>query len=239
MVCFELLLDRLLAPSMRMPTLTFADALTPEDRSRSMWTRQRERVRTVRKGLLTLAFAPLVWVATTATAATLQVDGGGELLGATGVDVGGTLYDVTFVDGTCVALFSGCDDSGDFVFPTSTAAVAASQALLDQVFLDVVSGSFDSVPQATAGCAAPAECYAWTPFSPGSPSFAMALALNRSGSLSDLVLTGGDNPSLDTSNFSPHVFAVWTLTPVPEPSTAILLGLGLGALSMSRRDRRR
>jgi len=33
---------------------------------------------------------------------------GGELVGATNVNVGGTLYDVQFVEGTCVDLYDGC-----------------------------------------------------------------------------------------------------------------------------------
>jgi hypothetical protein len=41
--------------------------------------------------------------------ATLNVDGGGQLLGAFNVNVGGDLYDVVFTDGTCIVLFSGCD----------------------------------------------------------------------------------------------------------------------------------
>jgi hypothetical protein len=44
-----------------------------------------------------------------ASAATLIVDSNGILTGATGVNVGGTLYDVEFVDGSCIALFDGCD----------------------------------------------------------------------------------------------------------------------------------
>ena len=34
---------------------------------------------------------------------------GGELRGASGVDVGGTLYDVEFLNASCETVFSGCD----------------------------------------------------------------------------------------------------------------------------------
>jgi hypothetical protein len=51
--------------------------------------------------LLALLMVPQV----VAAAPILQASSGGILTGATGVDVNGTLYDVQFVDGSCVA---GC-----------------------------------------------------------------------------------------------------------------------------------
>jgi len=91
--------------------------------------------------LLLLAFN------SSATAAPILQVVGGELMGATGVDVGGTLYDVAFVDGSCIGQFSGCDNaSADFAFTTDSAAFDATLALLDQVFLDGPSGAFDSQP---------------------------------------------------------------------------------------------
>ena len=56
-------------------------------------------------------------------------------------NVDGSLYDFEFLDGTCVALFSGCDDISDFTFSTVAAATLASQALLDQVRLNGVAPS--------------------------------------------------------------------------------------------------
>ncbi len=63
------------------------------------------------------AFAGLAMMgmAGTANAVVLNVSDG-QFLGATGVDVGGTLYDVTFVDGTCITLFDGCNEIADFDF---------------------------------------------------------------------------------------------------------------------------
>lgn len=37
----------------------------------------------------------------------------GALIGAKGVNVAGTLYDVTFEGGTCASIFSGCDAASD------------------------------------------------------------------------------------------------------------------------------
>jgi opacity protein-like surface antigen len=50
----------------------------------------------------------LVLMASSAQAATLDVVGG-QLHGAFGVDVNGSLYDVEFLGGTCIELFDGCD----------------------------------------------------------------------------------------------------------------------------------
>jgi hypothetical protein len=100
-----------------------------------------------------------------AGAATLQVVDG-KLTGATGVDVGGTLYDVRFLEDTCETLFAGCDEPGDFPFPSEEDAGGsfqgepprdaeirvALQALSTQVFLDTAAGAFDSDPGLTVGC---------------------------------------------------------------------------------------
>jgi hypothetical protein len=94
----------------------------------------------------------------------LQVTGG-ILTGATGVNVGGTLYNVSFQDGTCAELFSGCDSGADFLFNQVTGNLAA-QAFLDQVFLDGPDGPFDSAPQMTRGCLGTTnECTALFPVS--------------------------------------------------------------------------
>lgn len=84
-----------------------------------------------------------------ANAAILNVDASGQLLGAAGVDVGGTLYDVTFMDGSCADVFSGCNEAGDFTFQTEVSATAASAALFGQVLLDVPQGGFDSKSELT------------------------------------------------------------------------------------------
>ena len=94
-----------------------------------------------------------------AQAVTLNVDSGtGQLLGATEVDVDGVLYDVDFVEGSCVALFDGCDSTSDFTFTTSTAALAAANALQSQVFTDTVAGNFNTEPELTFCCYDIASC---------------------------------------------------------------------------------
>ena len=76
-------------------------------------------------------------------AATLNVVVG-QLHGATGVDVGGTLYDVVFLDGSCISVYGTCEQSS-FTFNSESDATIASQALIDQVFInDAIKGDFDT-----------------------------------------------------------------------------------------------
>lgn len=73
--------------------------------------------------LLGILFIVIMLNVTPTLAATVNVVGG-ELQGATGVDVGGTLYTVEFLDGTCVSLYDNCDATTDFTFQTLADAQA-------------------------------------------------------------------------------------------------------------------
>lgn len=81
-------------------------------------------------------------------AATLTVVGR-VLQGATNVLVGGSLYDVSFRDGTCLSLFDGCNEASDFTFQSAIAADAASAALLVQIF--GAGDIYDTNPSKTRG----------------------------------------------------------------------------------------
>ena len=82
----------------------------------------------------------------------LVIDDNGVLTGVNGLNVEGTLFNVEFVDGSCDSIFGGCTQD-NFDFNTFDGALAAGQALLDQVFTGgPITFPFDANPSLTAGC---------------------------------------------------------------------------------------
>jgi len=191
---------------------------------------------------LSLAFAAIaaLLIALPTQAATLLVSGF-TLTGATGVNVNGTLYDVSLVDGACSVVFTGCDSNLDFAFTNVTDATAAAQALLDQVFVDGLDGPFDTTPFLTNGCADPIICTAWIPYNVAGIDVSLMTATNTNGV--DFLQAGIADPSADTSQSSQLVWARFTLsatTPgIPEPGSWAMMLLGFGAIGALMRYRPR
>lgn len=178
-------------------------------------------------------------------APTLLVNSDGLLTGAKNVDVGGTLYDVAFRDGTCLALFNNCTEQA-FAFQTYDDAGVAAQALLDQVLIDGPLGLFDSVPNAVAGCRSDVTCSFWVPhgMDPDMPGRAAGrTASNNADEALDRLGYGWASFDWDSNVAQQNTWAVFSLaatSEVPEPGTvslvlAALLGLGL---ARHRRQRR-
>jgi hypothetical protein len=170
----------------------------------------------------------------------------GKLTGASGVEVNGQLYDVEFLDGSCIELFDGCDSVDDFAFNDPAGAHLAAEALLNQVFVDDASpdlGDFDSEPQFTRGCEDAAGCAVLTPWDVTVQQVITFASGNRTftdtGVDADFVFLVDRLRTSGTIDEQRIVYAVWEVTQVPEPGTALLLpGAALAWLAGSRRRRR-
>jgi hypothetical protein len=168
-----------------------------------------------------------------------NADGNGtSLLGADNVEVNGLYYNVRFVDGTCILLFNGCNDSNDLLFNTLDSAIAASDSLLSQVF----NGDtlFDSSPELTNGCSFAGYCQIHTVFAVGifgnANYFGYGAARNLDGTRIDGIRTGSNFISKDFTDETYNVYAVWS-EPVEAsaPGTAMVLLMGIAGLIVSQR----
>jgi len=187
----------------------------------------------------------------------LLTDADKELIGATGVNVGGVLYDVQFLDGLCSTLFSGCDANTDFQFQTEAAANQASQALLDTVFVNGDPAfqelQYATFPGLTFGCSSvfdTGDCLVVTPYAIVSLANVIlhaSYAINNAGTVSSGPFADIESlPDASTGSGS-VVFAVWSLSAtdgdgdpqaVPAPGALLLLAGGFGAV-LAVRGRRR
>jgi MYXO-CTERM domain-containing protein len=189
-------------------------------------------------------------------AVTYILSGGsfGELMGARGVVVGTHTYSVEFKEGTCIAVFGGCDEPQDFAFQNEADALAAGAALLDSVFVDSGAFRFDSSPGSTYGCISIDEvnrCRVYTPYRTDSSQIYASSTFNTEPPYEDFTyLWSSESLSFDTTDCSDQVggeclgvFDVWAKwsreSPigVHEPPSVALLGVAALALGWTRRRR--
>lgn len=213
-----------------------------------------------KKRLSGVAFAMLCVYAASSWSVMLDIRLG-TLYGAQEVQVGNTLYDVSFQDGTCIGLYGNCDEVSDFPFATLAEAQDANLSLLDQVFVDTLDGLFDSEPLVTFGCEnAGNECVVQTPIGSQDPNLPFG-ANDPAGTYAVSTLFNHQTESRDThtgfgqgvraaTTVSPFnrpvitdsVFAIWSLNgggtnPVPIPGTLYLILTGLLALTFRHYQR--
>jgi hypothetical protein len=158
-----------------------------------------------------------------------------SLLGADNVEVNGSFYNVRFLDGTCIALFNGCDASEDFLFGTLEDAQAASESLLTQIFPD--ESVFGFYPELTYGCSYLGVCkvytvYSVTRYDAVQATFAGISHIAHNTVFVSSYLEWDDDTSVDGT----RVFAVWS-RPVEAsaPGTAMVLLMGIAGLIVSQR----
>jgi hypothetical protein len=160
----------------------------------------------------------------------------GQLIGATNVDVDGTLYNVEFIDSSCFTLLDGCNEIADFQFNTIDLAGSASEALLALFANNPVYGD---TPALTRGCEHITSCFIWTFYWNEVTSLPHAsIAINHGvNSQPDNITGTGNLFFLDFDfTFAPaDTIALWTqATSVAEPSLMVIWGLGLIGLASRR-----
>jgi hypothetical protein len=179
------------------------------------------------------------WVAATTAAAHPQLvfDENGLLRGARAVEVGGDLYDVEWRTGPCSDVFGGCANAM-FAFHSYDDAMAASQALLDQVFVDLSATQlYDSDPSRTVGCGA-AGCLVLTPYFQDTHYLFTTYAIHAAAEASDGTGSATRWSLTEVLEQFPYstVFAVWTESSVPVPGSLPLAALALFAAWTLRRQ---
>jgi hypothetical protein len=175
---------------------------------------------------------------------TLQLDSSNQLLGATGVLIDGLSYDVQFIPTSCDLIWSGCDPH-KFLFKTLESATTASQALLDQVLLDIGPGQlYDTEPSTIYHGSS--FIFIWTPYlvtdENGGTVF-VTLADNESDE--NLDSAPGKSIIISPNRDYAHgslaaTYAKWSVSTesVPEPSVMLLMTSGLIAFGVVKRKAR-
>ncbi len=211
-----------------------------------------------------LAISVLVFTGVTqANAAVTYTVENGNLMSAQGIDVGGALYNVEFLDGKFEDLFTVSElrphaiGAGYYVFPepfeTYEDIQPFGQALLDQVFVDTAAYAWDSVPSLVNGCSHPTTCEMIIPFMVSSlpdggtngvhvyNSATDTTNVSFQTQVGDFIVLSGVDTDYPTDQFSHRTFAKFSqqsVSPVPEAPNFVLLAVGsLMLLGMGRRRR--
>lgn len=207
----------------------------------------------IRVALLFSAFGAMCMPAEGST--TLVVNNYGVLMGAKNIPVEGGMYDVRFVEGTYQPIFEYAGPQK--VSFSDSLARAASQALLDFVFVDGAQGHFDSSPGMTSGCWNNyILCLVYTPLLPGvvesiSPSglprMTVWTAMNYEPALGSDVTLRVDVDRvqrdgvfvLDNTNPTIATWALWSPSAaVPEPNSWSFFLIGFLVVGLAVRSSR-
>jgi len=187
-----------------------------------------------------LALVGLIMMAPTSVNAATLLMNSGELAGASGVNVNGTLYDVSFFSGSCASVYGGCDTADDFTFQTVSDADAASSALLGQVLINIDGFAFDDSPELTLGCTGVQQCQVNTAYAVSGGWVDFRVAFNKWNIANedwDSLGSGQGVTSVDPP--ADQLWAKWTVSEVqvvPVPAAAYLFGSALlGLIGIKRK----
>ena len=166
-----------------------------------------------------------------ANAVTLDVVGeasNGVLIGVSGFQFEGQTYDITFQDGTCVDLFSGCDSESDFPFPSESEASDFSLQLSSLLNINLGT-NFDRVMGCdTTNCSIAVPTTLIT-ISGGDPTVEVVGPIVANGFIVPVFSSAfGINQILSSPISDPFTYA--RVSAVPLPATVWLFLSGVGAL---------
>lgn len=172
-----------------------------------------------------------VWLvsSTQALSASLLLNSNNQLIGAGNVEVNNDFYDVLFLEGSALNIFGPGGLHADSIQWVN--GMDASQALLDQVLIDVAEGQFDTDPSLTFGIEDPGGGLIYSVNYYTDTGVSVSFAGNMSPALVDH--NGGIFSPIpityDTGDSPNHVFAAWyaAANNVPIPSTFGLLATGI------------
>ena len=172
-------------------------------------------------------------VAGMASAASLVVDGDGQLLGARDVNISGILYEVQFRDDTFANIFG---DASGLDARSEAEARLFGQALIDQVFVDSESGLFDTDPESINGCENTNTCEVLIPFAVAGTLVENVVAVNRrAGAVlgPDEILENTFDTDVDgdQADVTTRVYAADFMPQAPAPTVPAIGPLGLLALA--------
>ena len=182
-----------------------------------------------------LSLALVLLLSGTASAASLVVDGDGQLQGARDVLVSGVLYEVQFRDDSFANIFG---DASGLDANSRADGVLFGQALLDQVLIDSGAGLFDTDPELTNGCTNFNDCRVFIPFAVDA-LVSSVVVINKRPSATDEISPNDGSTQVDNNlgDESFWVYADFTLqqaTPaVPSIGPNGLLVLATLAMSAS------
>ncbi len=189
-------------------------------------------------GLVSIpSFAGIIWVAES-----------GQIVGANNVEVviGGEskLFDIEFIDGTCVGLFDGCNSPDDFALPHGNAVDAIYSALESEMLNTVITANgvlydIHGNPALVRGCEEDDSCAFYIPFyiDPDvylGHKYAQWWPDTDYFNIED---TGGPLPGeryIDLTD-DPRITYARVVAAVPEPATLTLLAIGVLGMAANRR----